>query len=156
FVIRGSGVRIPSPAPEKQDSGNRRGLRGYAHWRRSFRALHQSIFRRVIGVRRAFSHCVSRAERCWAVSVLCCALPDGVFGFAQVGERLKPTDCKSVPLRRYGGSNLQRERETAQRDAADPGTVRFSSGTVFLANPDRGRAGEREARRLRLRLIRGI
>jgi hypothetical protein len=22
-----------------------------------------------------------------------------------VGERLKPTDCKSVPLRRYGGSN---------------------------------------------------
>ena len=28
-----------------------------------------------------------------------------VFGFAQVGERLKPTDCKSVPLRRYGGSN---------------------------------------------------
>src|ERR1039458_2102010 len=86
-------------------AGNRRGLRGDAHWRRSFRALHQSIFRRVIGVRRAFSHCVSRAERCWAVSVLCCALPDGVFGFAQVGERLKPTDCKSVPLRRYGGSN---------------------------------------------------
>ena len=29
----------------------------------------------------------------------------GVFGFAQVGEWLKPTDCKSVPLRRYGGSN---------------------------------------------------
>jgi hypothetical protein len=28
-----------------------------------------------------------------------------VFGFAQVGEWLKPTDCKSVPLRRYGGSN---------------------------------------------------
>jgi hypothetical protein len=25
--------------------------------------------------------------------------------FAQVGEWLKPTDCKSVPLRRYGGSN---------------------------------------------------
>jgi hypothetical protein len=33
------------------------------------------------------------------------ARPDGVFGFAQVGEWLKPTDCKSVPLRRYGGSN---------------------------------------------------
>ena len=31
--------------------------------------------------------------------------PGGVFGFAQVGEWLKPTDCKSVPLRRYGGSN---------------------------------------------------
>jgi hypothetical protein len=28
-----------------------------------------------------------------------------VPGFAQVGEWLKPTDCKSVPLRRYGGSN---------------------------------------------------
>ena len=39
------------------------------------------------------------------MSMLCCARPDGVFGFAQVGERLKPTDCKSVPLRRYGGSN---------------------------------------------------
>ena len=33
------------------------------------------------------------------------ARPGGVFGFAQVGEWLKPTDCKSVPLRRYGGSN---------------------------------------------------
>ena len=33
------------------------------------------------------------------------ARPGVVFGFAQVGERLKPTDCKSVPLRRYGGSN---------------------------------------------------
>ena len=33
------------------------------------------------------------------------ARPGDVFGFAQVGEWLKPTDCKSVPLRRYGGSN---------------------------------------------------
>src|SRR5271169_753284 len=36
--------------------------------------------------------------------MLCCARRV-VFGFAQVGEWLKPTDCKSVPLRRYGGSN---------------------------------------------------
>ena len=139
----------------------------------------------------------------------------GVFGFAQVGEWLKPTDCKSVPLRRYGGSNpplctrvmrkqrasvadepeavarswrrssddekevravfdglrgarrfsldhavgradssLQRERKIAHRNVIDLGIVRFSGGTVLLANPDRRRAGEREARRLRL--IRGI
>ena len=37
--------------------------------------------------------------------MLCFARLGGVFGFAQVGEWLKPTDCKSVPLRRYGGSN---------------------------------------------------
>jgi hypothetical protein len=40
----------------------------------------------------------------WSVGAVF-ARPDGVFGFAQVGEWLKPTDCKSVPLRRYGGSN---------------------------------------------------
>ena len=141
-----------------------------------------------------------------------------VFGFAQVGEWLKPTDCKSVPLRRYGGSNpplctrvakeksfkvarfqsksralgfletlkpcdfatwnlvddqeevragddrvcgtgragldnaagrsdtsLQCERETADRDAGDPGTVRVSRGAVLLADADRGGARGREA-----------
>ena len=56
-------------------------------------------------VRREFSHSVSRTEKCCAGAESVCARSSGVFGFAQVGEWLKPTDCKSVPLRRYGGSN---------------------------------------------------
>src|SRR5208282_1904199 len=56
-------------------------------------------------VRREFSHSFPELRstescRCWFF-----ARPGSVFGFAQVGEWLKPTDCKSVPLRRYGGSN---------------------------------------------------
>ena len=43
------------------------------------------------------------------------------------------------------GSNLQWERETAQRDAGDPGTAGFKNGGALLADADRGRAGEREA-----------
>src|SRR6266849_8552943 len=42
-------------------------------------------------------------------------------------------------------SSLGLECETAKRHAADFGTVRLSSGTVFLANPNRGRAGGHEA-----------
>jgi|ERR1022692_2478025 hypothetical protein len=33
------------------------------------------------------------------------SIPVSGSSFAQMGERLKPTDCKSVPLRRFGGSN---------------------------------------------------
>ena len=47
-------------------------------------------------------------------------------------------------------SSLQCECETANRNAADPGTVRFPSGAVFLANPDRGRTGKREAGGLKI------
>ena len=137
-----------------------------------------------------------------------------VSGFAQVGEWLKPTDCKSVPLRRYGGSNpplctrdetkfqgcrvskrslahlgslklrnletwnsvddqeevragfdrlrgarrfsldhavgradssLQWKCETEDRNTDYPGTVCFPNVAALLANPDRRRAGRREA-----------
>ena len=55
------------------------------------------------------------------MSVLCLR-GRAVFGFAQVGEWLKPTDCKSVPLRRYGGSNpplcTRVAKEAAEETAA--------------------------------------
>src|SRR6266849_5712828 len=49
-------------------------------------------------------------------------------------------------------SSLGLECETAKRHAAGSGTVRVSSGTVFLANPDRGRTGKREVGRLNIDL----
>ena len=53
---------------------------------------------------------------------------------------------------RRADSSLGLECETAKRHAAGSGTVRVSSGTVFLANPDRGRTGKREAGRLNIDL----
>ena len=48
------------------------------------------------------------------------------------------------------GSNLQWEREIAQRDAGDFGTAGFKNGAALLADADRRRAGEREADGLKI------
>ena len=93
-------------------------------WRNSFNALHQAYFRRrrCRAVRVERDSCISfpkpavlRDEGVFAVDV------GGFQFFAQVGEWLKPTDCKSVPpseVRRFESFPVHQKFELRSRSAA--------------------------------------